>query len=75
MSATVDQQRREEALHARVERGRERLAMLQRLLQLELEGVTVSEMARRLDVHTDTARAWRSMLVGRGWHPGVRRAT
>lgn len=59
MSALVDAQRREDALHARVERCKERLRHFHALLVLELEGLPVADMARRLGLSVSTVRVLR----------------
>lgn len=50
MSHLVDAQRKEDALHARLERAKSRLRTLQVVVQLEVEGVSQSEAARRLGI-------------------------
>lgn len=62
MSAYVDSQRREDALHARVEASKETRRKLDQVATLELEGLSEREMARRLCVHRRTVALWRWVL-------------
>ncbi|MCC6747972.1 MAG: hypothetical protein IT371_09960 [Deltaproteobacteria bacterium] len=62
MSAFVDAQRREEALAARVEKGKALMLKLQDVLRYETEGLSEAEMARRLGVEHRVVSLWRYVL-------------
>ena len=62
MSAFVDAQRKEDALHARVGRAKVVRLRLDDVVRLEVEGASEREMARRLAVARHRLALWRWLL-------------
>jgi DNA-binding CsgD family transcriptional regulator len=71
VSALTDARRREEAAAAALERGKAKLRVLQAVLSHFAEGLSASESAARLSLHTQTVKKHRSWLGLALWARGV----
>lgn len=71
MSALTDRRRREAAHDEAIERGKAKLRLLQSVLAHFAEGLSASESAARLSLHTQTVKKHRSWLGLALWSRGV----
>lgn len=72
MSALIDAQRREDALHARVEKSKRIRRLMDQLVALHLEGLSISVSAQRVGVSPDTVE-WLLYVVGINTNTGALR--